>query len=135
MRILLIDDSQSVRYMVKAGIERALKSSEVVVWDPIEQGLPEESMDLSGFDWMIMDYDLGLDSSGLDWFSVMVDYPNCPPSILISGLAPDSLREEATLLGMHSFIRKDVHLLGELLKFFYAQNEQSGQNIAAGNAH
>ena len=67
MKILIIDDSQPVRKLIKKYLVRELKQIEVVEYAVEQFGKPKDNFNWSEFDVLILDYKLGDGQDGLKW--------------------------------------------------------------------
>ncbi len=86
MRILVIDDSSSFREFIRGYFRRNWESTEVDEYDPLLQGKPDSDFDLSIYDILLMDYELGLpDETGLDWLEDFRKRSDIPITIMLTG--------------------------------------------------
>jgi tRNA A-37 threonylcarbamoyl transferase component Bud32/DNA-binding NarL/FixJ family response regulator len=88
MRILVIDDSSSFREFIRGFFNRKWENTEVDEYDPLLQGKPDADFDLSHYDILLLDYELGLaDETGLDWLQSFKQRSDIPITIMLTGEA------------------------------------------------
>ncbi len=106
-RILLIDDSEDFRILLRRYILSEYEDYDVVDYDPKDKGLPGENFPWKQYDLVLLDYDLGLGRvNGLGWmihFSTIVDMP---PVIMITAVGSTKIAVDALKSGAVDFIDK-----------------------------
>jgi len=106
--ILILDDDQEFRTLLKSLLSRSLPDVEFNEYDPIEKGEPENSFDWSKFDVLILDYYLCMHGfNGLDLFQKYQNSPDFPPTIMLTGAGNEGLAINAFKSGIKDYIHKD----------------------------
>jgi CheY-like chemotaxis protein len=107
VRVLVVDDSADVRFMLRVLIEDA--GMEVEEASSGEEAL-ERLEDPSGLDAVVLDQRMpGL--TGLDVAREVVDDPMCPPIVLFSAYLHPMLTEDAHDLGLITVVKTDLAAL------------------------
>ncbi len=106
-RILLIDDSEDFRNLLRHYILSEYPGFDVVDYDPRDKGLPGESFPWDEYELVLLDYDLGLGrENGLGWMIHFTSIPNMPPVIMITGVGNTKIAVAALKAGAIDFIDK-----------------------------
>lgn len=112
MRVLVVDDSADVRFMLRVLLEDAEMEVEEAVSG--EDAL-DRLTDPSGIDAVVLDQRMpGL--TGLDVAREATDNPGCPPIILFSAYLHPTLAEDAHDLGLITVVKTDLYELLEVLR-------------------
>jgi DNA-binding response OmpR family regulator len=106
-RILIIDDSEDFRVLLRRYISSQYEDFDIVDYDPVEQGLPGENFPWHKYDLVLLDYDLGLGKeNGLGWMIHFSSIPNMPPVIMITAVGSTKIAVDALKSGAIDFIDK-----------------------------
>jgi eukaryotic-like serine/threonine-protein kinase len=106
-RILLIDDSEDFRVLLRRYILNEYEDFDVVDYDPKDKGLPGENFPWEKYDLVLLDYDLGLGrENGLGWMIHFSTIPNMPPVIMITAVGSTKIAVDALKAGAIDFIDK-----------------------------
>lgn len=112
MRVLVVDDSADVRFMLRILLEDAEMDVEEAVSG--EDAL-DRLADPSGIDAVVLDQRMpGL--TGLDVARAAIDHPRCPPIILFSAYLHPLLAEDAHELGLITVVKTDLAELIDVLR-------------------
>ena len=106
-KILVIDDSEDFRTLLRRYIVSEYEGFEVVDYDPKDKGLPGENFPWSNYDLVLLDYDLGLGrENGLGWMIHFSTIPDIPPVIMITAVGNTKIAVDALKSGAVDFIDK-----------------------------
>ena len=106
--ILLLDDDQDYRNLLKTLLAEHFQDVEFHEYDPIEKGEPDDDFDWSKFDVLLLDYYLcihGLD--GLDIFNKHQGKKDFPATILLTAAGNEELAIRTLKSGIKDYVRKD----------------------------
>lgn len=106
MKILIIDDSQLFRKLIRKYLARELKQAEVVEYDVEQLGKPKDNFNWSQYDVLILDYNLGGGEDGLKWLEEFGSRPGFPRTIMLTGEGDVYVAVQAMKLGAIDFINK-----------------------------
>jgi len=106
-RILLIDDSEDFRLLLRRYILSENESFDIVDYDPKDKGLPGKKFPWKKYDLILLDYDLGLGrENGLGWLIHFHSIADIPPIIMITA-ANTKIAVNAIKSGATDFIDKE----------------------------
>jgi FixJ family two-component response regulator len=106
-RILLIDDSEDFRILLRRYILSEYEDFDVVDYDPKDKGLPGKNFPWKDYDLILLDYDLGLGrENGLGWMIHFNAIPAVPPVIMITAVGNTKIAVKALKAGAVDFIDK-----------------------------
>lgn len=106
-RILILDDSSDYRKLLLKHLGTMFKNVEIVEYDPVTQGPPGEDFDWSGFDVLILDYQLNLPGiTGLDIFQKNKKTPSFPATIMLTGAGTEELALKVLDYGIYNYLDK-----------------------------
>ncbi len=106
-RILLIDDSEDFRVLLRRYISSEYEDYDVVDYDPKAKGLPGESFPWHKYDLVLLDYDLGLGrENGLGWMIHFSTIADMPPVIMITAVGNTKIAVDALKSGATDFMDK-----------------------------
>ncbi len=106
--ILIIDDDQDFRTLLKSLLLKSFPDVEIHEYDPVEKGEPEEGFDWSMFDVLILDHYLCIHGlTGLDLFEKHQNKSDFPLTIMLTGAGNEELVIRAFKAGINDYIRKD----------------------------
>lgn len=106
-RILLIDDSEDFRVLLRHYILSQFEDFDVVDYDPKDKGLPGDNFPWHKYDLVLLDYDLGLGrENGLGWMIHFSTIPDMPPVIMITAVGSTKIAVDALKSGAIDFIDK-----------------------------
>jgi len=106
MKIIIVDDSREYMALVRRLLAREWPDVEVTEYDPEQQGDPAVNFDWSIYDVLLLDYQLGNGTTGIDW---LARYRRCngfPPAILMTATGDEYVGARAIKAGAHDFIKK-----------------------------
>lgn len=107
-RILVIDDSITVEYMLRYLSKAQWPELIIEMYDP-QCKLPEDTFDWERYDLLFLDYDLGLkNENGLDWLRSLKKNNSLPPTIMFTGYASQKLANVAIQLGAVLVLDKNI---------------------------
>jgi FixJ family two-component response regulator len=106
--ILILDDDQEFRTLLKSLLLKSFPDVEIHEYDPIEKGEPDDGFDWSVFDVLILDHYLCIHGlTGLDLFEKHQNKSDFPLTIMLTGAGNEELVIRAFKAGIKDYIRKD----------------------------
>ena len=131
MKFLIIDDSGSLRTLLKKRLLQKWPEAEITGHDPLRDGRPGSAFPWETFDIVFLDYDLGLaQETGIDWLPDMKRSANAPFVIMVTGGGNENVAVRAIRQGANEYLIKyDVvtDKLYEIVAEHLAQR-QTGHN-------
>ena len=112
--ILIIDDSEDMRLLVRHYILVEWPGAKIQEWDPIARGKPPDDFPWRAYDAVLLDYRLGTDD-GLIWLKEFKRRPECPPVIFMTGQGNEEIAVKALKAGAHDYLRKHDLSQGRLV--------------------
>lgn len=104
--MMIVDQSRSFSARLRRLLAGQLPSVEVTEYDPEQKGRPGAEFDWSAYDALLLDLDLGLGDTGLDWLERFRGLPGFPPAILMTDGGDEYVAARAIKLGAHDYLRK-----------------------------
>ncbi len=133
-RILIIDDSEDFRALLRTYILSEYEDFELIDYDPKDKGLPGENFPWKDYDLILLDYDLGLGRvNGLGWMIHFSSIPEIPPVIMITSAGNSKIAVKALKAGAVDFIDKgdvSVETLKESLDEVFSLSDKQNTLIA-----
>lgn len=106
-RILIIDDSDEVRDLVKYCTARSWPDAEIILYHP-NKGIPKKDFGWQDYDLIILDYQLGLSGEdGLDWLKAMKTYPGVSPILFMTAHSTVDNAVKAMKFGAANYLNKE----------------------------
>ncbi len=112
--ILIIDDSEDMRLLVRHYILVEWPSAKIEDWDPIKRGKPGADFHWRNYDAVLLDYMLGSED-GLIWLKEFRRNSDCPPIIFMTGQGSEEIAVKALKSGAHDYLRKHDLSQGRLV--------------------
>jgi eukaryotic-like serine/threonine-protein kinase len=106
-RVLVIDDHQGFRHMVRRQLQAQWPDVRVAEYDPAAESQAPETVAKAGFDIVLLDYQLG-EQNGLDYLRSFRTLPDFPPVIMLTGEGNERVAVEAIKLGAADYIPKQT---------------------------
>lgn len=106
MRVLVIDDDIDFRELARVYLLREFPNCEVKLYDPGTKGRPDGNFAWLNYDMVLLDYELGLEDSGLDWLRAYKKVPGFPAVILLTGAGDEYIAARAVKLGADDYLNK-----------------------------
>lgn len=113
LSVLLIDDAEEYRILCAELVRTQWPDASVEQWDPISQGMPGADQDLSQYDVILLDFDLGKED-GLVWLRILRSRAGCPPIVMVTGAGSEELVLTAMRAGAIDYIPKATLSVGRL---------------------
>lgn len=113
MKFLIIDDNAKSRSKLEQLLRQRWTDAEVTDWDPQGSGFPDATFDWSGYDLLLLDYDLKV-ANGLDWFERAQQYPDFPRTIILSTVADADIAVRSVKAGAENYLPKRGLSAGKL---------------------
>ena len=123
--VLIIDDSEDMRLLVRHYIMVEWRGAKIEDWDPVTRGKPGAKFPWRSYDAVLLDYMLGAED-GLEWLKEFKRFPDCPPIIFMTGQGNEEVAVRALKSGAHDYLRKHDLSQGRLvgsLRDAISQNE------------
>lgn len=105
-RSLIIDDDEDYRNLIVRKLSRSFPGIIINEVDPLSDEMPNESFCWDNIDFIILDYNLRLDYTGLDWFKRFKS-EDLPATILLTAQGSEELAVKAMKLGIDDYIVKE----------------------------
>ncbi len=118
LRIMIIDASREHAAQLRRLLASVLPDVEVTEYDPEDKGRPGADFAWHLYDAVLLDFELGMTDTGLDWLKLYARSAGFPPTILMAAGGDDYVAARAIKLGACDYIRKsdiDGARLGELI--------------------
>lgn len=106
MKVIIVDDSREFMALVRRLLAREWPDVEVTEYDPEQQGDPAPEFDWSIYDVLLLDYQLGGATTGLDWLVRYRQRPGFPPAILMTAVSDEYVGARAIKAGAQDFVMK-----------------------------
>lgn len=106
-RILIIDDNADYRKLLLTRLSNVFPNAEIKEYDILKHGLPPSKFDWEKYDVLILDYYLGEDETGLDWFKRYKKSEYFPATVLITGMHDEDTAALILKSGVHHFLSKE----------------------------
>ncbi|MDX1372184.1 MAG: response regulator, partial [Nitrososphaeraceae archaeon] len=104
-QIVIIDDDQDYRNLLSRKLHRLFPDKLFDEIDPKKNSLPGEDYDWDAIELIILDFDFGLDYTGLDWFKNFVP-EEMPATILMTAHGSEEIAIKAIKMGIDDYIVK-----------------------------
>lgn len=130
--VLIIDDSEDMRLLVRHYILVEWPNAKIEDWDPISRGKPGADFSWRSYDAVLLDYMLGKED-GLVWLKEFRRDPGCPPIIFMTGQGSEEIAVKALKSGAHDYLRKHDLSQGRLvgsLRDAISENDISPPRLA-----
>ena len=105
LSVLLIDDALDYRILCAELVRTQWPDASVEQWDPVGQGMPGAGHDLSRYDVILLDFQLGAED-GLQWLKILRSRAGCPPIVMVTGAGSEDLVLTAMRAGAIDYIPK-----------------------------
>ncbi len=105
-KALIIDDDEDYRNLLVRKLHRNFPALDVIELDPLSHEMPDEDYDWAAIDFILLDYNLGIDVTGLDWYR-QFDAGVLPATILLTAKGSEEVAVKAIKLGVDNYIAKD----------------------------
>jgi len=106
MKILIIDDSKDFRALAKLFISKKIRQAEVIEYEIEKLGKPDPGFDWSGYDVLLLDYNLGGGENGFVWLKEFANKPGFPPTIILTAEGDEYIAVKAIKLGAAEYLNK-----------------------------
>ncbi len=103
--VLIIDDSEDMRLLVRHYVMVEWPHAKIEDWDPITRGKPGEDFPWRSYDVVLLDYMLGTED-GLTWLKEFRRNSDCPAVIFMTGQGSEDVAVMALKAGAHDYLRK-----------------------------
>jgi len=113
-RILIIDDNTDYRKALLVRLNSLFPDADIEEYDFLKQGLPPTDFDWNKYDVLILDYYLGKDETGLDWFKRYKKSEYFPATVIITGMDDEETAALVLKSGVHHYLSKKQLTKGEL---------------------
>ena len=87
---MIIDDDEDYRNLLVRKLCRSYPRINIHEVDPLTMALPDEKYPWDELDFIILDYQLGIDYTGLDWFKRFKP-ENMPATILLTARGSEEI--------------------------------------------
>ena len=114
-QILLIDDDEDYRNLTVRRLSRSFPNVSIKEIDPVNNELPDKHFCWDNIDLIILDYDFGLDYTGLDWVKIF-NTKELPATILMTAQGNEEVATKAIKIGIDDYIVKEHFHEKELME-------------------
>jgi len=104
-KIVVIDDDVDYRNLVIKKLQRFFPDTSFDEYDPNTDDMPDENYCWDNIDLIILDYDFGLDYTGLDWFKRFKP-EEMPATILMTAHGSEEIASKSIKIGIDDYIVK-----------------------------
>ncbi|MGB1800926.1 MAG: response regulator, partial [Gammaproteobacteria bacterium] len=106
-KILIIDDNSDYRKLIKTFISKLLPGAEVIEYDPVFEGVPDDSFNWSDIDVLLLDYHLSIvGTTGLDILHKHHKKNTFPATIMLTGAGTEEIAVRALKTGIYEYLPK-----------------------------
>jgi len=103
-KILIIDDNSDYRKLIKTFINKLLPTIEVIEYDPVFEGIPDDNFNWSEIDVLLLDYHLSIvGTTGLDILHKHHKKSSFPATIMLTGAGTEEIAIRAINLGIYEY--------------------------------
>ena len=131
-KIIVIDDDADYRNLIISKLQRFFPETSFDEFDPGKDDMPDENYSWDYIDLIILDYDFGLDYTGLDWFK-RFKHEEMPATILMTAHGSEEIASTSIKIGVDDYIvkgrMKDNQLL-ESINECVSKKRQAQEKIA-----
>jgi eukaryotic-like serine/threonine-protein kinase len=106
MKVLAIDDCEITLESMRVFLETEIPGVDFTEYPSVRLGRPGREFNWSVYDVLLLDYDLGPAQTGLDWLQEVVDSPEFPATVLITGVADSYVVAKAIKMGVAGYLNK-----------------------------
>jgi len=104
--VLIIDDDEIFRALLKTFFVKILPDAQFEFYDPVQQGSPASDFDWGKYDLLVMDYDLGNGENGLEWLRKYKTSDTFPVTIMLTAHGNEEIAVDAMRFGAQDYINK-----------------------------
>jgi len=106
-KILIIDDNSDYRKLIKTFIKKLLPGVETIEYDPVFEGVPDDSFNWSEIDVLLLDYHLSIvGTTGLDILHQHHKKASFPATIMLTGAGTEEIAIRALKSGIYEYQAK-----------------------------
>ena len=113
-RILIIDDDIDYRKALMIRLGSLYPKADIETYDFPVKGHPPMDFDWEKYDVLILDYYLGKNETGLDWFNKYKKSEYFPATVILTGMDDDKIAERVHKAGVHNYLSKKSLTKGEM---------------------
>ncbi len=113
-KVLIVDNDSDYRKLVKESLDRFLPDVELIEYDPILKGMPDDQFDWTQFDVLLLDYLSVAGATSLDILHKHHKKPEFPATIMLTNMGMEEVAVHALNLGIYEYQSKRS-LTGEKL--------------------
>ena len=104
--ILIIDSNADYRKLLLVRLSSLFPDADIKEYDILKYGLPPTKFDWEKYDVLILDYYLGEDETGLDWFKRYKKSEYFPATVVITGMHDAKTAALILKSGVHHYLSK-----------------------------
>ena len=106
-KFLIVDDSASLRTLLKKRLIQHWADAEIDTYDPSKSGIPAKNFIWEQYDLVFLDYDLGLDRyTGLNLLAQIKSTKHSPAVIMLTGQGNENIAADAIKAGADDYLIK-----------------------------
>ncbi|MBF8268395.1 MAG: Response regulatory protein [Gammaproteobacteria bacterium] len=133
-RILIIDDDADYRKLLHTWLLSLFPVTDIVEYDPLNQGLPAPDFNWTAIDVLLLDYDLRLpDATGLDLLHLNQDNQLFPATMMLTSAGSEGVAVRAMKYGVTDYLPKDQvnkEILKTAVENAFAQHNLKRQRLS-----
>jgi DNA-binding response OmpR family regulator len=118
-RILIIDDNSDYRKLLTVFLSNIFENAKIVQHDLAAFPGLDISINWSDYDLLLLDYNLGQEKNGLDWYKDLKTIDNFPTTVMLTGEGNERLAVEAIKNGIDDYISKENLTKSKLAKVIH----------------
>jgi len=104
-KVVVIDDDEDYRNLIIRKLQRFFPDTSFDEFDPRTDDMPDENYCWDDIDLIILDYDFGLEYTGLDWFKRFKP-EEMPATILMTAHGSEEIASTSIKIGIDDYIVK-----------------------------
>ena len=105
-KAMIIDDDEDYRNLLVRKLSREFPDISITEIDPLAGSLPDEEYEWDNLDFILLDYHLGIDETGLDWFKKF-NSEEMPATILLTAKGSEKIAVNAIKIGVDEYMVKE----------------------------
>ena len=103
---MIIDDDEDYRNLLVRKLSREFPDINITEIDPLTASLPDEEYEWDNLDFILLDYQLGIEDTGLDWFKKF-NPEEMPATILLTAKGTEKTAVSAIKIGIDEYMIKE----------------------------
>ena len=122
-KILIVDDSANFRKILSTFLSKIFKDVQIDQHDPAASPDLNTAIDWGKYDLVLLDYNLGQEKTGLDWYQALKSIDNFPVTVMLTGEGSEQLAVKALKNGVDDYISKENLTKSRLTETIYEASQ------------